>query len=104
MIPVCAAVANGLLLGLIVSFIGEVAYAKLVFLLIPHGIFEWPAMFIAWGLGLWKGLGHRMNRVELSFMERVKKVNLAYFTFVFPLLVIAAVVEGRNHIIKELFG
>ena len=103
-IPACAAVANGLLLGLIASFMGEVAYTKLAFLLIPHGIFEWPAMFVAWGLGLWKGLGHRMNRVELGFMERVKKVNLAYFTIVFPLLVIAAVIEGRYHIIKELFG
>ena len=103
-VPLLAAAANGLLLGWIISFAAQATFSKLAILLIPHGVFEWPAMFIAWGIGLWKGLGFRFHSSELSFGERFKKVNVVYFTTVLPLLIVAAIIEGRYHISKELFG
>ena len=103
-VPIFAAGANGLLLGWIISYAAQAPPAKLAMLLVPHGVFEWPAMFIAWGIGLWKGMGFRFQSVELSFGERFKKVNVVYFTVVLPLLIVAAIIEGRYHISKELLG
>ncbi len=99
-----AATANGLLLGWVIASAAGTTAFKLAFLLIPHGVFEWPAMFIGWGTGIWKGLGYRFTSGELTYYERFKKANIVYFTFVFPLLMVAAVIEGRYHIIKEFFG
>ena len=67
-------------------------------------MFEWPAMFIAWGIGLWKGLGYRFTSGELTYSVRFRKVNIVYFTTVTPLLIVAAVIEGRYHISKALWG
>ena len=100
--PVIAAVLNGLLLGWVIAFAAGESISKLAVLLIPHGLFEWPAMFIAWGTGVWKGLGYRFTSGAMTFGERFKKANLVYFTAVFPLLSVAAVIEGRYHIIKEM--
>ena len=103
-VPLLAAAANGLLLGWIISFAAQATFSQLAILLIPHGVFEWPAMFIAWGIGLWKGLGFRLQSSVLSFGERFKMVNVVYFTTVLPLLIVAAIIEGRYHISKEIFG
>lgn len=100
--PVFAAALNGLLLGWLLAVTGGESISTLAVLLIPHGLFEWPAMFIGWGTGMWKGLGYRFTSGAMTFGERFKKANLVYFAAVFPLLSVAAVIEGRYHIIKEM--
>jgi stage II sporulation protein M len=62
--------------------------------LLPHGIFELPAIFISFGMGLKFG-------TFLFYKEKMKKFaeffsnSLRVFVFVIlPLLVIAAIIEG----------
>ncbi len=69
-------------------------------MLVPHGMFEWPAMLIAWGVGLWRGEGYRFNAVLGTYFQRWKRSNQVFFLIVLPLLLVAAIVEGRGH----LFG
>ncbi len=97
LIPLCLAAFNGLLLGWFAGWMEGVSWIQLAFLLVPHGIFEWPAMFVAFGVGIWRGLGHLLGSETLSWFQRWKKAHLVYLFFVVPLLFVAAVVESRYH-------
>jgi stage II sporulation protein M len=88
-VPAAAILFNGLLFGAVLQMApGD------IWRVLPHGIFELPAMFIAWGLGLWVGqwflqpprLEHLKDRLGRSL-----KVLLA---LILPLLVVAAIIEG----------
>lgn len=101
--PAFAAIVNGLLLGWAIAYASEASYSRLVILLVPHGVFEWPAIIIGWGTGIWKGFGYRFSSNRLTYKERFKKANIVYFTVVLPLLFVAAIIEGRYHIFKDFF-
>jgi len=101
-VPALAAISNGLLLGWAITNAPEPFYTRVVILLVPHGVFEWPAMCIGWGIGMWKGLGYRFSTIRPTYKERFKKANIVYFTVILPLLIVAAIIEGRYHIYREL--
>ncbi len=101
--PVTASVLNGLAVGWIASTASVSTDSNVFLMLAPHGIFEWPAMMIGWGIGLWRGMGYRFSGSNTTYLERLKKANIAYIAFVAPLLFIAAIIEGRYHIVKALF-
>jgi stage II sporulation protein M len=98
-----AAVLNGFILGFVVASAPGVSASKMLSLLVPHGIFEWPAMMIAWGIGIWRGFGYRFSKTHTTYKERWLEANKVFITVVLPLLFIAAIIEGRYHIVKELF-
>ena len=98
-----AAVLNGFILGFVVASAQGVSVSKMLSLLVPHGMFEWPAMMIAWGIGIWRGFGYRFSKTHTTYKERWLEANKVFITVVFPLLFIAAIIEGRYHIVKELF-
>lgn len=95
--PVFGAVFNGIAVGAIVH-----VNPLNVFKIIPHGLFELPAVFIAWGLGIWcaGGLFHAARLTTI--IVRVKKSLNIYLCIIVPLLIIAAIVEVLG--IKILFG
>ncbi len=97
-VPVAFAVLNGLLLGWFVSWMEEAAWYEILVMLAPHGIFEWPAMFIAFGVGFWRGWGYRYGQANLTWLQRFKRVHCVFVVFVLPLLCVAAVIEGRYHL------
>ncbi|HEQ78698.1 MAG TPA: hypothetical protein ENN76_00360, partial [Euryarchaeota archaeon] len=101
-VPFIVAVFNGLMLGFVIANTPELAAFKLLSLLVPHGIFEWPAMMVAWGIGLWRGFGYRFSKTHTTYKERWIGANKVFITIVFPLLFIAAIIEGRYQILKEL--
>ncbi len=101
-VPVVLAAFNGLLLGWFAGWAENVTWVQLAVFLMPHGIFEWPAMFIAFGVGMWRGFGHYFSPDDLSWVQRWKMANSAYFIFVVPLLFVAAIIEGRYHFLKML--
>jgi len=103
LIPVVLAAFNGLLLGWFAGWMENVTWAQLAVFLLPHGIFEWPAMFMAFGVGMWRGLGNYFSPDNLSWFQRWKMANCAYFIFVVPLLFIAAIIEGRYHFLEMIF-
>lgn len=88
-VPVAAIAFNGVLFGAVLRLMPAESWR-----LLPHGVFELPAMFIVWGLGLWVGLWV----VEAPRWERLKERLAAsfrvYLMLILPLLVVAAVIEG----------
>ncbi len=90
--PLYAAAQNGYLLGAVLSLQENPLVSVLNIL--PHGIFELPAFFLACGIGLWRGFWLFRKNKEETYGERAKKGYFIFFHLVLPLLVIAAVIEG----------
>jgi len=92
--PILATFVNGYVVGYASSL--SISSSGLVSLLnlFPHGIFELPAIFISFGMGLKFG-------TFIFYKDKIKifglffKESLRVLIFViFPLLVIAAIIEG----------
>lgn len=98
LVPMVTAMANGLILGWIVVTAVGTSMLDAAAMLVPHGLFEWPAMMIAWGVGLWRGAGYRFSKEPESYVQRWKRSNQLFLFIVLPLLLLAAVVEGRRHL------
>jgi len=108
-LPVLAAAGNGLALGLVVAFAGDLAWGagKMAAGILPHGILELPAVWLAYALGLFLSaeMGRRIRR---SFRrpsagggsgdERdeifLGDLVVTFGAVVLPLLVVAAAVEA----------
>jgi len=93
--PIGAAIVNGYLLGFVSRFaVNESGSLFILWRLLPHGIFELPAIILSIGFGLKLGIEiwkkHAWKVLKRNFIE-----SLRFFVFVIlPLLVIAAVIEG----------
>ncbi|MCX6695213.1 MAG: stage II sporulation protein M [Candidatus Altiarchaeota archaeon] len=90
--------SNGFIVGIVARLALErgAGLHKIFFGVVPHGIFEIPAILFASSAGMRVGLSaifpggkSRINAVS----DRIKEAMAAYFTIVLPLLVIAAFVE-----------
>lgn len=91
-IPVLVAAQNGVLLGVV--FAWKKSFIDILLNILPHGVFELPAFFMACGLGMWRGTWiFRRNRAE-TYKERARKGYRVYFRLIIPLLLIAAMIEG----------
>ena len=92
--PLVSAVANGYMLGF-VSFLSVRADGILtLWRLLPHGIFELPAVFISLGLGLKTGsFIFQKNKIK-SLREYFIKSLKVFFLIIIPLLLIAGIIEG----------
>jgi len=92
--PFFSALFNGSLLGYVYSKTAIVGGYGVIWRLLPHGIFELPAILISFGLGIHFGMAlfGRHKRAEIVY--RWKRSMQAFLTVVFILLAIAAVVES----------
>lgn len=88
-VPMFGALANGLLLGAL-ALINPGGLWRII----PHGVFELPAVFIAWGTGIWVGLWFRASEPLATLGTRLRKGAAIFLTVIVPLLLIAAVIEG----------
>jgi stage II sporulation protein M len=88
-LPLLSIIFNGILLGAMLRLV-----TWDIWRIIPHGIFELPAMFIAWGLGLWVGAWILEPPRWENLKTRVTKGLVIYLFLILPLLAIAAVIEG----------
>jgi stage II sporulation protein M len=95
-IPIFFVFTNAELIGLVLAVFGaREGFLKVVLSLLPHGIFEIPAILIASGYGLWLGVRfYRRIRYGEPFMEAFWFAMRKYFTVVFPLLLLAAFIEA----------
>lgn len=100
-IPFIFAVSNGYVLGFVAkSLIEESGIGNGIFSLwrlLPHGIFELPAIFISLGLGLRLGASvfNSLNKNNFKiFSDDFKKSLIVFLFVVIPLLIIAAIIEG----------
>lgn len=102
-------VASGLLLGIppifliltngyVVGFVSYLAVsssgASSLLNLLPHGIFELPAIFISFAMGIKLGT-FVLHKDKITKLNYFLKESLRVFLFVvIPLLIIAAIIEG----------
>jgi stage II sporulation protein M len=85
LVPIFGAVVNGIAMGAVLN-LNPLNFFKLL----PHGLFELPAMFITWGLGIWCA-GGLFHAPTIAF--RIKRSLNIYLSIIVPLLIIAAIVE-----------
>lgn len=92
--PIISSVANGYLVGFVSSLSVDSEGILSLWRLLPHGIFELPAVFISLGMGLKIG-SFLFQKKKLHSLKIYLSESLRVFIFiVFPLLIIAAVIEG----------
>jgi stage II sporulation protein M len=88
-IPVIIIVFNGCMLGFV-----AMSHPSSIGFLVPHGIFELPALVLACSYGIWLGLWP-FNRGGIETLNiRTKQCMKIYFYIIIPLLIAAAIIEG----------
>jgi stage II sporulation protein M len=93
-VPFVAAAVNGVLVGVVISYGMKTGLLAVLGRLLPHGIFELPAIFLSWGMGIWLGAWPFRRDTHETFCERLRGVLGVLFLIIVPLLMIAAVIEG----------
>lgn len=98
--PVFSSFFNGLMIGWFLSTFEKITEANLFLLLLPHGIFELSAMFLAWGVGVWRVKFLFISNFEEESKASLKKAHRVYLKIILPLLLIAAAIEGRGMLFR----
>lgn len=92
--PFVLSIFNGYILGFVSSLSVKKSGIFILLDLLPHGIFELPAIFISFGLGMKFG-EFIFKKDKLKYFKLFLYDSLRVFIFViFPLLLIAAIIEG----------
>lgn len=92
--PIISSILNGYLVGYVSSVAVSEAGISSLLNLVPHGIFELPALFISLGMGIKLGL-FIFQKDKKESLKSYLKESLRVFVFVvIPLLIIAALIEG----------
>lgn len=85
---------NGSLLGYVLSLLWVDSGIAHFWRLLPHGIFEIPALFISWGLGVKLGMFIFKKNTLQELKKRFENSLKTFFFIVVPLLIIAAIIES----------
>lgn len=95
-VPIFFVFTNAELIGVVIAVFGaREGFVKVALSLLPHGIFEIPAILIASGYGLWLGVRfYRKLRYKEPWKDAFWFSMRKYFTIVFPLLLLAAFIEA----------
>ncbi|MEK6888533.1 MAG: stage II sporulation protein M [Nanoarchaeota archaeon] len=92
--PAVNAIANGTVIGYVLSKVYYFSGASEFWRLLPHGIFELPAIFISLGLGMKLGMCIFAKDARKEFVRRLVLSLKSFLTIILPLLIIAAIIEG----------
>lgn len=93
-LPLISVIFNGYLLGFVASIIIKGEGVLSLWRILPHGIFELPAIFISFGMGIKFGTFiFQKNKLE-CFRKYFWSSMKVFFYIVLPLLIVAAIIEG----------
>jgi stage II sporulation protein M len=92
--PILSIFVNGYVVGYVSSSAVASSGAGTLLNLIPHGIFELPAIFISFGMGIKFGSFLFYKQKMKHFSELFIKSLRVFVFVVIPLLIIAAIIEG----------
>ncbi|PIN93329.1 hypothetical protein COU54_03450 [Candidatus Pacearchaeota archaeon CG10_big_fil_rev_8_21_14_0_10_31_24] len=92
--PIIVSVMNGAVIGYVLQKVYLISGFSDFWRLLPHGIFELPAVFISLGLGLKLGMFIFAENSWNTLKERLRLSLLCFLLVVLPLLVVAAIIEG----------
>lgn len=94
-IPVIFILLNGYVVGIVVSgMIEKIGVISILIGILPHGIFEIPAVLIAGGYGVWLGeMFSKKLKNKTSLMPTLKTVLKKYTYVIMPMILLAAIIE-----------
>jgi len=92
--PVAHAIMNGTVLGYVFAKVYEVSGISEFWRILPHGIFELPAIFISLGLGLRLGTFVFEKNPYKNLKKGAIYSLILFFLLIVPLLFVAAIIEG----------
>jgi len=92
--PVITAFANGYILGFVSQRTVTTEGLSVLWRLLPHGIFELPAVIMSLALGTKLGLFWFSKERKKEFLIRVQESLRVFLFIIIPLLIIAAIIEG----------
>jgi len=90
--PLITAIINGYVLGFVAILSVKEQGFTILWRILPHGIFELPAIFISMALGI--KLGTYLFTAKESFKNLLINSLRVFLLVIFPLLLIAAIIEG----------
>ena len=92
--PIISTIANGYLLGFVSNLAVQNGGIFSLWRILPHGIFELPAMFLSFALGLRLGISIFNQKKFGDLKENLFSCLKTFLFIVVPLLVLAALIEG----------
>lgn len=96
--PLLAVTWNGYILGVAYLYASAaLGYGGAFLSLVPHGIFEIPAVVLSSAYGLWLGaavVGRLRGGKRAGLGARIRRAVLVYVKVILPLFVIAAFIEA----------
>jgi len=94
--PVINAILNGALIGYVLAITANNAGFSSWWRILPHGVFELPAILISFSLGTKLGLSFfaKTKNKKQEFIRRFYNSMNVLLTIIIPLLILAAFVEG----------
>jgi len=88
------ALFNGYVLGFVSAMAVKAENIFVLLRLLPHGVFELPAIFLSLGLGIKLGsFVFKKNKLE-AFKEYFSNCIKVFLLVIIPLLVLASIIEG----------
>lgn len=90
-IPIFLLFINGYVVGYVLRITPK-NFLYILVRLLPHGIFELPAVFISFGMGIKIGAS-LLNKDKKIILENLRKSLEVFIFLVLPLLFIAALIE-----------
>jgi stage II sporulation protein M len=90
--PIITSISNGFIIGYVIQKAVSIEGIYTIWKLLPHGIFELPAVIISLGMGLRLGSTLIFRNKNLK-KDGMKSLNV-FLLVVTPLLIIAAIIEG----------
>jgi len=90
-LPLWTTIQNGYIIGFIINKVIESEGPLVLWRLLPHGIFELPAIFISIGLGL--KIGEKVIKRDNPGLFLLDSLRV-FLLIILPLLIIAAIIEG----------
>jgi len=91
--PIVVIIFNGYVLGFVARLAVEQEGVLILWRLLPHGIFEIPAVIISLGVGLRLGL-FVFTKNKVGFWKFFLSCLKVFLFVILPLLIIAAIIEG----------
>ncbi|MDO8517006.1 MAG: stage II sporulation protein M [Nanoarchaeota archaeon] len=93
--PFFMAVANGYLIGFVSRYSVNEEGFLILWRLLPHGIFEIPAVILSIAIGMRLGIDVlKSGKQKGIFKQEFVKAIKTFIFIIIPLLVIAAIIEG----------
>lgn len=96
-IPLSITIINGYILGFVANKSVSIDGFSILWKLIPHGIFEIPAILISVGLGLKIGMfifTNKSKKINKEFLNWFLDSLRVFIFIIIPLLILAAIIEG----------